>query len=328
MKKFNSMNMTLFDSISAELKVSIEASFTRKTDDGGVRNLVYITDSSATSSGGYGVMNPSIFLVFAHKGEKPIDDKKIYTSFPHLYRIRNILNTLCSLISDPQAYVQTDSGLCVNPAYANPMAITNIGRGSKWISFGLSVIETGNNGVVDRRPGVRIEVSEAAGAPSILTEDELFTLHGIVSTLDLANIAVSLSLAYLDATTSGGGSTYSRPAAPTGTTPVRAETAPRFINNGGYRPAAAPTAATPQYSTAYNAPKRTVADAKPRYTAPATEATSTPIPDAVSDDDLPWSVTPPTGGSKLSPASVGEPSVSDIDFNDEDSIAKLFEEND
>ena len=69
MKKFNSMNMTLFDSISAELKVSIEASFTRKTDDGGVRNLVYITDSSATSSGGYGVMNPSIFLVFAHKGE-------------------------------------------------------------------------------------------------------------------------------------------------------------------------------------------------------------------------------------------------------------------
>ena len=318
MKKFNSMNMTLFDSISAELKVSIEASFTRKTDDGGVRNLVYITDSSATSSGGYGVMNPSIFLVFAHKGEKPIDDKKIYTSFPHLYRIRNILDTLCSWISDPQAYVQTESGLCVNPAYANPMAITNIGRGSKWISFGLSVIETGNNGVVERRPGIRIEVSEAAGAPSILTEDELFTLHGIVSTLDLANIAVSLSLAYLDATTGTGG--YARQMTPTGTTPVRAETAPRFINNGGYRPAATPTAATPQYSTTYNAPKRSAVT-------PATPSTQTFIPDHVSDDDLPWHTTPTTGGGKLSPSSVGEPSVSDIDFDDEDSISKLFEGN-
>ena len=210
MKKFNSMNMTLFDSLSAEFKLSIETSFSRKTDDGGVRNLVYITDATSTSAGGYGVMNPSIFLVFAHKGEKPTDDKKIYTSYPHLYRIRTILKTLCDWMSSPDAYVETDMGLAVHPNFAQPMSISNIFRGSKWISFSLSVIETGTDTVVTRHPGIKIEVSEAAGQYSILTEDELYTLYGIISTLDLANIAVSMSLAYLDANSNSG---YAKPAA-------------------------------------------------------------------------------------------------------------------
>jgi hypothetical protein len=325
--------MTLFDSLSAEFKLSIETSFSRKTDDGGVRNLVYITDATSTSAGGYGVMNPSIFLVFAHKGEKPTDDKKIYTSYPHLYRIRNILKTLCDWMASPDAYVETDMGLAVHPNFAQPMSIANIGRGSKWISFSLSVIETGTDTVVTRHPGIKIEVSEAAGQYSILTEDELYTLYGIISTLDLANIAVSMSLAYLDANSNNG---YAKPAASAPTTAPTTygrnavpSTAPGYT--GGYVPrgtttrTAAPSGTTPAYS-----------GAAPVYSKPAYRPTpvtkesrvTTPIPDHVSEDDLPWASSPSSSSNPLSMSSVGEPAVSDIDFEDEDSIARLFDTQD
>jgi hypothetical protein len=263
-------------------------------------------------------MNPSVFLVFAHKGERPTDDKKIYTSYPHIYKIRKILGTLVDWISSGEAYVETPSGLMVKPEYAAPFCIDKIGKNNKWITFGLSVFEKGTDTVVERCPGVRIEMSEAPGAISILTEDDLCAIYGFIDTLDLPSIAVSLSLAYLEAQSapatgsySGGG--YSRPAAPSSA--PQANTSVRYGNFA---------AATPSYRASTAPVSRAQAPvATPTYQRPA--AKPAPIPDHVSDDDLPWDTTPAATnpGSMLSPASVGTPE-STIDFDDEDSIAKLF----
>lgn len=321
MQKFNSMNLTLFSSLNAEFKVSIEASFSRKTDDGGSRNLVYITSPSQSSPGGYGVMNPSVFLVFSHTGEKTTDDKKIYTSYPHIYKIRKILGTLVDWIGSGEAYVNTPEGLIVKPEYATPFCIDRIGRNNKWISFGLSTFEKSTDTVVERFPGVRIEMSEAPGAVSILTEDDLCSIYGFISTLDLPGITVSLSLAYLDsqsgpATAGGYNSGYSRPAynAPSSATGTS-------VKYGNYSNGAA----APSYRAAGTPVSRAAAPTTTTYRAPTTVRPVAPVvQDHVPDEDLPWDTAPASAPSPvLSPSSVGTPE-STIDFDDEDSIAKLF----
>lgn len=332
MALFNSLNMNIFDSNKASFKLSIEASFTRKADDS-VKNLVYVTSPTETSKGGYGVLNPAIFLTFTRKmTDRYNDDRKIYTSYPHLYTIRKILSELITLIETGEGFTRTASGdLVVREEYREPKYISNIGRESKWISFSLTTFNEGEDGSTTKVPGVMIEMSVAEGYPSLLSLADVSTIYGVLSTLDLINLSATFSTAYLLGENMGSRNNgYSGPANPSmrgnssgftgGYAGERRPTGSAYSVTAAPRSASAPRGwgnTNPSYS-------RNPAPVNPPREEPMGDPTDY---DHTVDDTLPWYTKPPKSAEKSEkPRMVpADDDTGDLDLTDASSIADLFD---
>ena len=98
-------------------------------------------------------------------------DVTVYTSYPHLLRIRTIFEDMKNAIMNNVAFI-SDRGLTVNDQYAEPRTIANIGGESKFISFRFiadGLVDNNNNCL----PAVELIVSNAPQA-CILTIDSKF----------------------------------------------------------------------------------------------------------------------------------------------------------
>ena len=189
MKKFNNLRMVLFDSTNASFKLAVEAQFVRGNQQIGYKDLVYVTDSFT------GMLNPNIYLTLACKNE---DTKPVFTSYPQLFRLREALEKIKNMVADGSAFSEIDGVLSVRPDCTEPVVLANIGKANNWISFKLTVLESGENGVTTVIPGVSIELSTSNRYVSTLTVDEFLTVYTIVKDLNLANLQAMMSLAFLD----------------------------------------------------------------------------------------------------------------------------------
>lgn len=190
MKNFNNANITLFESTIACFKLSVETLFTRKRQDGSVGNLVYVTDK------GTAVLNPSIYLVFTYKGDTYENTKTLYTSYPQLFRIREAMEQVKQLVHNKKGFVEVESVLMVRPENQSPISVGEIGKSKKSISFMLNTIDSGEEGMPTKIPGVTIQLSDSEFA-SVLTVEEFLTIYSIVMNLDLTTIQVQLSSLFL-----------------------------------------------------------------------------------------------------------------------------------
>lgn len=200
MRKFNQAKIVLFDSTIASFKLSVEASFTRSRQDGSVGNLVYVTEKGTAN------LNPSIYLVFAFKGETYESTKNLYTSFPQLFKIRAAMEKFKDLIVDNKGFVDVEGILSVRPEHQTPVVIADIGRKNKWISFTLVAVDPSEEGVTKKLPGVSIQISDSEYV-SVLTGDEFLTVYTIIKDIDLASISAQLSSLFLIAEDGASGPT-------------------------------------------------------------------------------------------------------------------------
>lgn len=190
MRKFNQAKIVLFDSTIASFKLSVETSFTRSRQDGSVGNLVYVTEKGTAN------LNPSIYLVFAFKGETYESTKNLYTSFPQLFKIRATMEKFKDLIVDNKGFVDIEGILSVRPEHQTPVVIADIGRKNKWISFTLVAVDPSEEGVTKKLPGVSIQISDSEYV-SVLTGDEFLTVYTIIKDIDLASISAQMSSLFL-----------------------------------------------------------------------------------------------------------------------------------
>ena len=119
----NSLNLNLFTSTSAKFKLGITVMFVKKNPTTGKE-----WDAVKVSQSGYATADPSLFLTFSYStgvfGDKDIT---VYTSYPHLLRIRTIFEDMKNAIMNNVAFI-SDRGLTVNDQYAEPRTIANIGE--------------------------------------------------------------------------------------------------------------------------------------------------------------------------------------------------------
>lgn len=188
MKKFNNLRMVLFDSTNASFKLAVEAQFVRGNQQMGYKDLVYVTDAYT------GMLNPNIYLTLANKNE---DTKPVFTSYPQLFRLREVLEKIKNLVADGSGFSEIDGVLSVRPDCTDPIVLANIGKSNNWISFKLTVLESGENGVISVIPGVSIELSTSNRYVSTLTVDEFLTVYTIIKDLNLSNLQATMSLAFL-----------------------------------------------------------------------------------------------------------------------------------
>lgn len=190
MKKFKKMKITLFDSVKAGFKVEVEGSFMRTDQTGNLRDKVYITNQMT------GVLNSDIYLVLSNKDENATP---LYTSYPQLFRLRELLENIKNLIIDNKGFIDADGILSVKQEYSSPYCLLNIGTENKWISFKLVVLEENENGVSRTVPGVSIEMSTSNRIASTLTTDEFLTVYTVIKDLQLSSIQIAMGLVFLQA---------------------------------------------------------------------------------------------------------------------------------
>ncbi len=320
MKKFNQAKMVLFDSTIASFKLSVEASFTRSRQDGSVGNLAYVTEKGTAN------LNPSIYLVFAFKGETYESTKNLYTSFPQLFRIRSVMEHFKDLLINNKGFVEVESTLTVRPENQQPVTIADIGRKSKWISFTLVAVDPSEEGMTKKVPGVSIQISDSEYV-SVLTGDEFLTVYTIVKDIDLASISAQLSSLFLIAEDGQGGAQYGQP----------------MYQQQPYQPQQQQQPYQPQQYQQQSAPQSQQyqqRQAQPRYgnqpmqrpsqqrTIPAPTASPVnqqPAAPVQQQNSQPAGLPPrKTEKQIVNMKSVEETPVSTVNFNDEDAINSIF----
>ena len=182
-KNISKVKTILFDGSDARFSLSVEGHFMKTKPDGSTSNLVYVSDNGTVN------VNPSVYLVFAYKGDTFEESKAIFTSFPQIHKLRYCTNMIRQYLMTPEAFMNVNNAEVVNPEYAEPLNVTNIGQAMNWLSFSLTVI--GNaDGTTGR--GVKIRYSGTDFA-SVLTEDEFFTISEIINELNLSSYKFMMS---------------------------------------------------------------------------------------------------------------------------------------
>lgn len=328
MRNFDNVKMVLFDSTNASFKLAVEASFSRRNQDGTYRDLVYVSSYNAN-------LNPNIYLTFSYKSADTQQDapRAVYMSYPQLFRLRETMKKVADLVSDGSGFssVKDSNGVektVVKPGCDKPINITGIGKGNNWISFKLVTVENTENGVTNVIPAVSLGLSTSHPSVSVLTVEEFLTVYTIVNDLDLASLQCNMSLAFLAIDRNGGQANsaqyayaptpayapqpnYPQPAPVQGyyQQPRQGQVQPRY-NNGGYRPnnrnaQAVQRAATP-------VPPAPEAD-EPVAMAPRQQTSS----------QLPLRENKPVSSLK---DAVQDTPISEVDYNDMMGIDSIFDD--
>ena len=226
--------LVLFESTQAYFRLSVDTMYEKLKADGTTQSSVYLNTQKES-----GTFRPSVFLVFTYLTDDFNTTKGIYTSVPHIYRIREQFEVMKNMLLSPDAFTTIEGVTQVTPAYAEPVVIDNLSqKNNDWISLMLTVCKDTNSLVA--RPAVAIQHSKSGGFSSLLTADEFLTIYDLIMHIDYASLenqAVILELlSRVVAKGAGSGSSFLQqhsatpvtPATSYGRTVSRAPVAPAY----------------------------------------------------------------------------------------------------
>lgn len=270
--------LILFESTQAFFRLSVDTMYEKLKADGTTQSTVYINSQKES-----GTFRPSVFLVFTYLTDDFNTTKGIYTSVPHIYRIREQFEVMKNMLLSPDAFTTVEGAISVSPAYAEPVVIDNLSqKNNDWISLMLTVCKDTNSLVA--RPAVAIQHSKSGGFSSLLTAEEFLTIYDVIMHIDYASLenqAVILELlsrvVSKPATTSSflqhnttpvtpatayGRSVSRTPAAPAYQRPQQASVSAPVSQGAKLPPRPAQAAPAPVASTTAAAPKVSMANIK------------------------------------------------------------------
>jgi len=344
---FNQVEMVLFDSTIAQFKLSVKGTFTRERNDGSTANLVYkssYTNNRTTKTVTTLNINPNIYLVFGYRGDSYETSETLYTSFPQLFKIRQQMEIVKDLITDPNTFETIEGILEVKSQYQQPLTVQGIGRENNWIAFTVATVEEidPESNIRRKIPGATIQISASEYA-SPMTAEEFLTVYTIVKDIDLSSI--QLQLAALAMLSDNDGAQPQPYVAPAYQQPAYQQPAPR---QGQYQPRQQQIyTEQPSYQPAPQQPSQ------PKYGSAPSRNTFTPRqkpvlrsqPEGVAspydyvEEEVKKPISPqPTAGGNLPPRknernivnmkAVEETPVAEIDFNNPDAIDDIFNDED
>lgn len=187
----NSLQLNLFESTNANFRLSVNGMFSKKNP---TTNADF--PLIRVSQNGNATCAPNVFLVFTYMTDSFETSKSVYTSNPHMSRIRTAMSFIYNALSDKDAFINNNGVLIVNDKYREPQIIANIGKKNAWISLRItadSLLDPNNN----QMPAVELALSESQTS-CILTLDEFYTLYEIIEHISLPEMALVMSVAELN----------------------------------------------------------------------------------------------------------------------------------
>ena len=192
----NSVEQMLFESTNAKFALKINVMTSKKNIQTN-QQIPLIT----VSQQGNARIKPNAFLVFTYMTDDYETSKHVFTSNPHMTKIKTIVRTLKDAILSGNAFVNHDNILSVNERYARDYVVSNIGTKQHYILFKLradAMVDMNNNFM----PAVEIRLSEAPES-SILSLDEFLAIYEIIEQVNLPLAAMSVGLAEIILNNSG-----------------------------------------------------------------------------------------------------------------------------
>lgn len=192
----NSVEQMLFESTNAKFALKINVMTSKKNIQTN-QQIPLIT----VSQQGNARIKPNAFLVFTYMTDDYETSKHVFTSNPHMTKIKTIVRTLKDAILSGNAFVNHDNILSVNERYARDYVVSNIGTKQHQILFKLradAMVDMNNNYM----PAVEIRLSEAPES-SILSLDEFLAIYEIIEQVNLPLAAMSVGLAEIILNNSG-----------------------------------------------------------------------------------------------------------------------------
>ena len=182
----NSLQLTLFESTNAKFRLSINGMFSKKnTQTNTDYPLIRVSQS------GNATCAPNVFLVFTYMTDSFETTKSVYTSNPHMVKIRRALGYLLDAVENGSAFIEQNGQLFVDNKYAEPQVIANIGRKNSYVAFRLTA-----DALLDPNghylPSLEITLSEAP-ATCVLTLDEFYAIYEIINQTSLPQMALTMS---------------------------------------------------------------------------------------------------------------------------------------
>lgn len=253
----------LFESMNASFKLSINSMLTKSKQDGTDQNLVFVNQNN-----GKGTFRPSVFVVFTYLTNEYETTKSLWTSFPHVHKLRAMFNQIAEQLTAEDSFIQVEgNGLVVNPAYSQGVLLENIGKDASWMSIRLAPCVDEVARTVSR--GVAIELSKTNGYSSLLNEDEFLSIVTMINDINLTTISLLETIIALQANNAG-----SAPNTYVNTKQGNYQAPQRGNYNNNYAP---PTpAARPSYQTSQ--PSRSVGKPTAQTPRPAPRPSQQPTP--------------------------------------------------
>ncbi len=187
----NSLQLNLFESTNANFRLSVNGMFSKKNP---TTNADF--PLIRVSQNGNATCAPNVFLVFTYMTDSFETTKSVYTSNPHMSRIRTAMSFIYNALGDKDTFINNNGVLIVNDKYREPQIIANIGKKNAWISLRItadSLLDPNNN----QMPAIELALSESQST-CILTLDEFYTLYEIIEHISLPEMALIMSVAELN----------------------------------------------------------------------------------------------------------------------------------
>ena len=238
-----SSKLIILDCPSAKFRLTLDTMFEKVKQDGTMQSGIYINTEKEA-----GTFRPSCFLVFTYVGEDYTTTKGIYLTVPHMYKLRNTVETVHNMLKDPNAFIDIEGNLSVADQYAEPVVMNGNAKNQDWLAFTISTCRSDDSLVVQK--GVAIQHSKSNGMSSLLTEEEFDALYDIIMHIDFVSIENQAVITELTSRAIAAANTKPTYSKPTYNAPSRS--VPNGNTYGGYRQA---TAAAPTYqSQTYQSP--------------------------------------------------------------------------
>lgn len=303
--------LILFENTQANFRLSVDTMYEKQKQDGTVQNTVYINPQKES-----GTFRPSCFLVFTYLTDDFNTTKGVYTTVPHMYRIRQAFETMHQFLNDPNAFIDIEGALGIAPSYSQPIVVDNLSmKNNDWLSLTLSTYKDQTSLV--NRPGVAIQHSKSNGYSSLLTGEEFESIYDTIIHMDfvsLENQAVIIEL--LSRTGMRAPAQQPQPA----------NNFANYVNNAAPNAGRYPTN-NYQPRTGYTASRAATPAYQTQVPQPTVQAAAVPQPARTSptqQSSLP--PRPATSGPKITMESVKDIEVEDMSLDDSDAVSAIFNE--
>lgn len=296
--------LVLFESNAANFRLTIDTMYDKLKQDGTTQSTVYINQQKES-----GTFRPNCFLVFTYLTDDFNTTKGIYTTVPHMPRIRSAFATMGEWLHNPNTFIEINGSTAVDPAYAEPIVVDNLSlKNGDWLSLTLTSYNDPNS--LAQNFGVAIQHSKSNGYSSLLSATEFDAINDLIQHLDFVSLENQAVIIELLSRVTG-----SKPQAVTNTYSA--------------------SSAAPNYSRQQVTPARQTVTPKP--VTPTYQKTTAPAADnvpastrniraqnAASKQTL--TPRPATSAPKINMDNLKDIEVDDIDISDPSAIDDIFSE--
>ena len=172
-------SITLFESPQASFRLTLQTMFEKLKADGTTQSKIFYNQQNESLNANVGT-----FLCFYYYVPEDFRaTQAVFTSTAHIYYIRKAFEEIHQYLLSSDLIIDVNGVKTINPKYADPIVVSEIGKKQDWISLRVFIDERSNSNLC-----VGIMTSKSNNYTSNLLVKEFLAIYDIIQHLDFATL--------------------------------------------------------------------------------------------------------------------------------------------